>query len=145
MSIPERFVTDETGTAQVEVTLLQGRDSVPMSRSSSEEMPGEPVVYSTSVANIYRHRPQHDWTLDAKHAALIVGGQVSPACNPPNYYQSNLVDPLPASAWSPTREFLAWTNRLQVIWAVSSILLLLLWTSKGICGPLEYNVLGLGW
>lgn len=55
-----------------------------MSQESSEEERMEPVVYSTSIANIYRHRPQNDWTLDAKHSALIVGGQVQNAAYNPN-------------------------------------------------------------
>lgn len=48
-----------------------------MSRSSLESGAVEQdVVFSTSLPKAYQGRPEDDWTLEARHASLIIGGQV---------------------------------------------------------------------
>ena len=48
-----------------------------MSRSSLESGAVEQdVVFSTSLPTAYQGRPEDDWTLEARHASLIIGGQV---------------------------------------------------------------------
>ena len=49
-----------------------------MSRSSFESGAVEQdVVFATSVPTAYQGQPEDDWTLEAQHASLIVGGQVA--------------------------------------------------------------------
>ena len=48
-----------------------------LSRSSLESGTVEQdVVFSTSLETAYQGRPQDDWTLEAQHSSLIIGGQV---------------------------------------------------------------------
>jgi len=49
-----------------------------MSRSSKDSGAVEQgeVVFTSSLPAAFQGRPEDDWTLDPRHAPLIIGGQV---------------------------------------------------------------------
>ena len=63
------FVAGEAGQGG-----SRGRAS--MSNSSMKSGAEPEVVFSASLPAAYHGRPEDDWTLEAQHASLIIGGQV---------------------------------------------------------------------
>ncbi len=65
-----------------------------MSRSSKDSGAVEAgeVVFSSSLPAAFQGRPEDDWTLDPRHAPLIIGGQVRPSSSLNSHVLSHIMN-----------------------------------------------------